>query len=205
MKTTFVAIAMAVTTVFSGVSAMAQTDKKMDKMEMNRFGGPIYSGDPALAVTASLVEAGGGPEQFSIAKALTSMGGEALVNAEVAKLTKQYGEEKVKQWIAVFDFAVADTLRVATEAGVKLPKANLNGKKLASTLVMAGQDSKGVFYTCYMLDKAISHKLHVMAMDSIDKKFGAEANANYHMITNQAMVDFGKALGIKNVKLASFH
>src|ERR1044071_6864722 len=53
---------------------------------MNRFGGPIYTGAPALPVTASLVEAGGGPENFSIAKALTAMIGADGVKAEVAKL-----------------------------------------------------------------------------------------------------------------------
>jgi hypothetical protein len=179
--------------------------QKQEKSEENRFGGPVYNGAPALAVTASLVEAGGGAENFSIAKALTAMGGEELVKTEVEKLTKQYGAEKVQSWIMVFDFAVKDALRMATEAGVKLPKGKLSGKKLASTLVTAGLDKSHTFNTCSMLDKAISHKLHVGAMESIDKKFGAEANANYHTITNQAMYDFAQALGMKKVKLSSLH
>ena len=177
--------------------------KKMDKM--NRFGGPIHMGAPALEVTASLVEAGGGADNFSIATALTSMGGEALVKAEVGKLTKQYGEEKVGKWIEVFDFAVKDSLKIATDAGVKLPKGNLSGAKLASTLVMAGLDKKNTFYTCSMLDVAVSHDIHVAVMGDIDKKFGAEWDANYHKITNQAMYDFAHALKANQVKLASFH
>src|SRR5689334_3019824 len=84
--------------------AAAQKQAKME--EMNRFGGPVYRGAPALAVTASLVEAGGGAENFSIAKALTTIGGAELIKAEVEKLTKQYGAEKVQSWIMVFDFAV---------------------------------------------------------------------------------------------------
>jgi hypothetical protein len=183
----------------------AAAQKQAKPEEMNRFGGTVYNGAPALAVTASLVEAGGGAENFSIARALTAMGGEELVKAEVEKLTKQYGAEKVQSWIMVFDFAVKDALRMATEAGVKLPKGKLSGKRLASTLVTAGLDKSHTFNTCSMLDKAISHKLHVATMTSIDKKFGAEANANYHAITNQAMYDFAQALGMKRVKLSDLH
>ena len=180
--------------------------KKMDKMtKMNRFGGPIHMDATALEVTASLVEAGGGGENFSIAKALTSMGGEALVTAEVDKLTKQYGKDKVGKWIEVFDFAVKDALKIATDAGVKLPKGNLSGAKLASTLVIAGLDKKNTFYTCSMLDVAVSHDIHVAVMNDIDKKFGAEADADYHKITNQAMYDFAHALKANQVKLARFH
>jgi hypothetical protein len=172
---------------------------------MNRFGGPVFSGAPALMATAALVEAGGGPENFSIAKALTTIGGQELIQAEVAKLTKQYGEEKVKSWIMVFDYAVKEALNIATEAGVKLPKSKLSGKKLAAALVTAGLDKSGTFWTCTMLDKAVSHKIHEAAMDKIDAKFGTEANTNYHAITNQAMYDLAQALGMKKVKLAGLH
>src|SRR5947209_3332560 len=55
-------------------------------MASSRYGGPAYTGKPALTVTASLVEAGGGPENYSTAKALTSMVGEKAVNDEVTKL-----------------------------------------------------------------------------------------------------------------------
>ena len=64
-------------------------------MDKSRYGGPVYSGAPALAVTASLVKAGGGPAHYSTAKALTSMVGGKLVTAEVGKLTKQYGKASV--------------------------------------------------------------------------------------------------------------
>jgi hypothetical protein len=174
-------------------------------MDMSRYGGPVWSGKPALNVTASLVQAGGGPAHFSSAKALTAMVGPKLVNAEVGKLTKQYGAAKVKSWLTVFDYAVDDALGIATKAGVKLPKGNLAGKQLAATLVKAGLDKDGTFYVEYMLDKAVSHKIHVAVMDDIDKKYGAAADSNYHAVTNQAMYDLAHALGAKNVKLAPFH
>jgi hypothetical protein len=133
------------------------------------------------------------------------MVGPKLVNAEVGKLTKQYGAAKVKSWLTVFDYAVDDALGIATKAGVKLPKGNLAGKQLAATLVKAGLDKDGTFYVEYMLDKAVSHKIHVAVMDDIDKKYGAAADSNYHAVTNQAMYDLAHALGAKNVKLAPFH
>ena len=42
-------------------------------------------------------------------------------------------------------------------------------------------------------------------MNDIDKKFGVEADMDYHRITNQAMVDLAHALGKKDVKLPDLH
>lgn len=174
---------------------------------MNWFGGPIYTGAPALKATAALVRAGGGAENFSFAKALVSMLGQKTVNAEVAKLDKQYGKEAVKHFIGGMDFAITDGLKRATEAGVKLPAApaNLKGVKLAKTLVSAGTAPDGTFWAGYLFDKAISHKLHNQVMADIDAKFGHGADKNTHMILNQAMYDVAQALGQHKVKLASLH
>jgi len=206
----FINSAAIATMVFAfGASAHASHHKKtgmdMSGMDMSRYGGPVYTGDPALTVTASLVQAGGGPAKFSIATALTSMVGADAVNGEVAKLTKQYGKDKVGSWITVFNYAVGDALKIATKAGVKLPEGNLTGTDLAKTLVTAGLDKDGTFYTEYLLDKAVSHKIHEQVMDDIDKKFGGEADTNYHAISNQAMVDLAHALGVNDVKLPVFH
>jgi hypothetical protein len=171
----------------------------------SRYGGSSYEGKPALTVTASLVQAGGGAAHFSTAKALTSMVGSKLVNAEVAKLTKQYGKAKVASWLQIGDFAVKDALRITTKAGVKLPKGNLSGKQLASTLVKAGLEKNGTFNIELLLDKAVTHNIHVQVMNDIDKKFGGGVDANYHKISNQAFYDLAHALGAKSVKLSKFH
>ena len=199
----FVKTLGAVAAIATLVTSAAVADDMSGMGPHSRYGGPVYTGAPALNVTASLVEAGGGTD-FSIAKALTSMVGPDLVNAEVTKLTKQYGKDDVDSWITVFDFAVADALDHATKAGVTLPAADLNGKTLAGTLVKAGLDSHGVFYTEYLLDKAVTHDIHMAVMDDIDTKYGADADTNYHKITNQAMVDLAHALGAK-AKLAKLH
>lgn len=173
-----------------------------------RFGGPVYDGPPALNVTAALVDAGGGPAKYSTATALTNMLGAATVTSEVSKLSKQYGQEAVTQWLKTFDFAVDDSLKIATAAGVKLPAPGaLKGAALAEALVTAGADSEGTFQIELLLDKAVSHKIHVSVMNDIDSnaQFGKKTDLDYHVISNQAVYDVAQALGLRVVKLSPLH
>src|SRR5579884_2809159 len=110
-KRATLAAASLLVTMAAGV-AVAQHGHKM-AIEQSRYGGPVYSGSPMLNITASLVQAGGGPEHFSTATALTAMVGGELVNKEVTKLTKQYGKERITSWLHVGDFAVEDALKIA--------------------------------------------------------------------------------------------
>lgn len=174
--------------------------------EMNMYGGPVYDGAPALNVTAALVKAGGGAENFKFSTALVSMLGEKTVNAEVAKLDRQYGAKNVHVFITGMTYAVNDALKRATEQGIKLPPpANLHGTRLAATLVDAGTTPDGTFWAGYLFDHAISHKLHNQVMVDINNNVSADADTTTHRILNQAMYDVAHALGKKNVKLASFH
>jgi len=193
--------------------SMATKDMGKDSMVgghmMSRYGGPIYSGAPALAVTAALVAAGGGPAKYSTATALTTMVGKATVGAEVAKLTKQYGAAEVTQWLKTFDFAVGDALKIATAKGIKLPAADpkMTGKTLATTLVTAGTAPDGTFQIEFLLDKAVSHGIHVQVMDDIDANaaFGKKNDLQYHQVSNQAFYDVAQALGATSVKLSPLH
>ncbi|HEX7381728.1 MAG TPA: hypothetical protein VF265_06180 [Nevskiaceae bacterium] len=185
-------------TMFAG-AAMAQATT-------NWYGGAIYSGQPDLALTAALVEAGGGPEHFEFSKALVTMLGEKTVNAEVAKLTKQYGKENVHTFVTGMTFAVNDALKRATEKGIKLPApADLHGTKLAAALVKAGTAPDGTFWSGYLFDHTISHELHNQVMMDINDKVGGTQDMVTHYILNQAMYDVAQALGMKNVKLAPHH
>jgi hypothetical protein len=56
-----------------------------------------------------------------------------------------------------------------------------------------------------MLDKLVTHNIHVAVMDSIDAQYGTKADANYHRIADQAHYDLAQALGAKSVKLAVYH
>jgi hypothetical protein len=206
-----VALAATIGLLFGGTAvasaATGSAPASSHSMAMNWFGGPVYDGAPALAATAALVKAGGGAENFDFARALVSMLGEKTVNAEVAKLTKQYGKKDVDGFLAGMTFAINDGLKRATEAGVTLPEApaDLKGVKLARTLVQAGTAPDGIFWAGYLFDKAISHKLHNQVMVDIDVKYGHGADKNTHKILNQAMYDVAHALGDTHVKLASLH
>ncbi|MBC5824781.1 MAG: hypothetical protein GIW99_07650 [Candidatus Eremiobacteraeota bacterium] len=142
---------------------------------------------------------------FSTARALTSMVGAKLVSAEVTKLTNQYGSDGVNTWLKAFDFAMNDAGNIAARKGYKLPMGNLAGKELAATLVKAGTAPGGAFQIEYLLDKAVSHQMHVQIMNDIDAKLGKKADYDYHRISNQAFYDVAQALGMTTVKLASFH
>jgi len=190
-------------TAFALVSSgFAQGSHQMD---MARYGGPAYLGKPALEVTSAFVAAGGGPADFSVAKALTSILGEATVTAEIGKLQSQYGKARIEKWIVMFDYAVKDALRIATEAKVQLPKATLKGADLALTMAKAAMDKDGTVYTELLLDKALSHDIHETVMDNMDKKFGPSEDLDFHRITNQALFDIATALKIKGAKLAKLH
>src|ERR1700683_3849040 len=90
--------------------------------EPTRFSGSccVYTGAPALPVTLSMIEAGGGPKDFSTVTLLTTLTGPQF-SAEVAKLNNQYGKDQVAQFLKTFDFVVNDSLRIVTEKKIALP------------------------------------------------------------------------------------
>ena len=164
----------------------------------------VAAKSPDLPSTIAFVNAGGGPGKFSTVAALTALVGADLTGKEVAKLTSQYGKESVTSFVTVFNFAVDDATKIAIADGVKFPAPGLSGKKLAAQLVGDGT-VKGTFWTGYMLDHLVTHKIHDQTMDDIDAKYGAAADANYHKVSNQALFDLAQALGAKSVMLANFH
>lgn len=170
---------------------------------MNWFGGATYTGAPALDVTAALVKAGGGAEDFSFEKALVAMLGEEATKAEVTALTQKYGVENVNSFIQGMDFAVASALKHATEAGINLPEpAPLEGTDLARALIQAGTVPDGTFWSGYLFDKTLSHDIHNQVMADIEAQRGPSSDLNVHKILNQAMYDAAQAIDMKEVKLA---
>lgn len=173
---------------------------------MNMFGVEIYTGEPTLPVTVALIQAGGGADNFSFAKALVHMLGEETVNAEVAKLVKQYGEAEVNTFITGMDYAVNSAIRIVTEEGIELPApAELSGVELAKALVQAGTVSDGTWWSGYLFDVALSNPIHNKVMADINANVGYQEDLVTHKILNQAMYDVAQALGFKDVKLAKLH
>jgi hypothetical protein len=165
--------------------------------EPTRFSGSccVYTGAPALAVTLSMVEAGGGPANFSTVTLLKVLAGSHF-DAEVAKLTKQYGKDQVAQFLKTFDFVVNDSLKIVTEKKIALPSQPnpdpKDGAALAGALWAAGQTGEG-FNVEVMLDRAVSHPIHFKVMSDIDVKYGLAADAQYHAILTTAMKDLAAA------------
>jgi hypothetical protein len=170
----------------------------------DRFGGLTYTKSPDLSTTIALVNAGGGPGKFSAATALTALVGAKLTDAELAKLTQEYGKASVDSFVTVFNYAVNDAAAIATKDGVTFPSPRLSGEKLAKQIVADGTED-GTFWTGYMLDHLVTHKIHNQTMTDIDAKFGAAADENYHKISNQAFYDIAQALGDKSVAVAALH
>ncbi len=166
--------------------------------------GPTYNGAPDLQATISLVTAGGTPGNFSVVKAITAMAGPTVANAEVAKLTKQYGAAKVGSFVTIQNFVVNDAVKIATAARVKFPSPTLKGATLAKRVVGLGLVN-GTYYEGVQLDHLVTHAIHEHVMNDIDAKYGVSADANYHLIANQAHYDLAHALGVTSVKLAAFH
>ena len=162
-----------------------------------RFSGSccVYTGAPSLALTLSMVEAGGGPSSFNTVTLLKTLTG-PLFDAEVAKLTKQYGKDQVAQFLKTFDFVVNDSLRIVTVKKVQLPSQPepnpKDGKALAAALWAAGQSGEG-FNVELMLDRLVSHPIHLQVMTDIDGKYGLAADAQYHTILTTAMKDLAGA------------
>lgn len=162
-----------------------------------RFSGSccIYTGAPALAVTLSMVEAGGGPNDFSTVTLLKTLAGPHF-DAEVAKLTNQYGKAQVAQFLKTFDFVVDDSLKIVGEKKIALPSQPnpdpKNGEALAGALWAAGQTGEG-YNVEVMLDRAVSHPIHFKVMSDIDVKYGLAADAQYHAILTTAMKDLASA------------
>jgi hypothetical protein len=166
-----------------------------------RFSGSccVYTGAPALPVTLSMIVAGGGPSNFSTATLLKTLTG-PLFDPEVAKLSKQYGKDQVAQFLKTFDFVVSDSLRIINEKKIALPSDPnpdpKNGSALAAALWGAGQTGEG-YNVEVMLDRAVSHPIHLQVMNDIDAKYGLAADAQYHAILTTAMKDLAGAYHLR--------
>ncbi len=201
MKRFFTAAVAAVTLLSCAAVALAMNLMPNVVDKPTRFSGSccVYTGAPALPVTLSMIVAGGGPADFSTLALVKTLAG-AKTDAEVASLKQKFGDEKVANFLKVFDFVVSDSLRIVKEKNIALPSQPnpdpKDGKALAQALWGAGQTGNG-FNVEVMLDRAVSHPIHDQVMTDIDQKFGIGADADYHAVLNQAMHDLATVYGFK--------
>ncbi|MBV8363585.1 MAG: hypothetical protein JO193_03395 [Candidatus Eremiobacteraeota bacterium] len=177
----------------SGMSAPAEVSTSMQ----SRFGGPgVYTGAPALGVTLAVVEAGGGPKDYSTMTLIKALAGDKT-NAEVAKLSKTYGKAAVGQFVKTFDFIISDALHYVTVKHIALPSQPAvdpkNGEALAGVLWGASSIGDGKHNVEVGLDHLVGHPLHVQIMKDIDAKYGTAADAQYHVVLLTALQDLADA------------
>ena len=152
-----------------------------------------YNGAPMLGITNAMIAAGGGARRFDAINLVKVLAGDRT-SAEVAKLQTQYGKDDVSSFLEVFDFVVADAIKIAGAKHVSLSAAPdpspSDGRALVAALYRIGT-TRGSFDVEYMLDGLISHPIHLQVMDDIDSKYGRRADANYHKVLQTAMTDLG--------------
>jgi hypothetical protein len=194
----FAALLAAVTAATAVAGAQDQPTGGMT-MDHGRFSpAPVYTGAPNLPLTLSVVVAGGGPSSFDSAKLVGVLAG-ALTGAEVNKLSAQFGADNVGSFLKTFNFVISDALALVQKNKVALPAAPIpaptDGKALAAALYTAGVTPAGSFDVEYMLDRLVSHPLHVQIMKDIDANpdLGGAADGNYHAVLTQAMLDLKAA------------
>jgi hypothetical protein len=188
IRTAAAAVVAAATLLASAAPSFAK------KPEHARFSkAAVYTGAPALPVTLSMIEAGGGPSNFDSVKLVGALAGDKT-SAEVASLQTKFGADNVKSFLTVFNFVVSDALAKVTAAKVALPAtpspSPTDGKALAIALYTLGVNPETkTFDVEYMLDGLVSHPIHLAVMDDIDAKYGKAADGNYHAVLTQAMTD----------------
>jgi hypothetical protein len=160
-----------------------------------------YYGTPDLALTAALVQAGGGAEHFDAAQLVGVLAG-ANNDAEVSHLTQMYSAERVSQFLRTFTFAIDDSLRIAQSKGIALPTPapdlSSDGRALSASLFRAGTMPEGHFDIGYMIEHLVSRPIHVQLMNDInaDAKYGPTVNSDFHVILTTAMYDLKSAYGL---------
>ncbi|HEY4127375.1 MAG TPA: hypothetical protein VGN70_04970, partial [Gammaproteobacteria bacterium] len=162
----------------------------------NMFGGAVDQGSASLDLTAALVQAGGGPERFSMKTALISMLGQEGADQEIGKLQRQYGSGEVQHWLQGSDWLVLDGLNQLRNTGTDLPPpdSDLTGAKLASALVDAGvAPGDTAFWTGYYYDHLFSHAVNKVLETDMNRKFSERYAKDVYAVNNQVMYDLSQS------------
>jgi hypothetical protein len=148
-----------------------------------------YRGTPDLSLTAAMVAAGGGPAHFDSKRLVAVMAGKNAP-AALAYLTHQYGSADVDAFFKTFTYAVDDSLRYATSKGIKLPATAVpRGTVLTQELYAAGTLPNGNYDPGYMLERLVSHPIHMWVMWDINKQpdLGKQTDETFHIMLTDAM------------------
>ncbi len=155
-------------------------------------GPTTYRGTPDLPVTGELVAAGGGAQHFDSKKLVGVLAGNDAP-AALAYLTRTYGAANVDAFFRTFTYAIDDSLRYATLHGIRLPAEPVpNGRVLARRLFAAGTLPNGQYDVGYMLERLVSHPIHMWVMWDIDKQpeLGKKTDETFHIMLTDAITSW---------------
>ncbi len=150
-----------------------------------------YYGKPDLTLTAQMIEAGGGPTNFSSKKLFAYLAG-ANAAKEGASLTQRFGAENIGQFFKTFDAFVHLAVLQVQQQHIALPKTTLpGGPALSRALYAAGVMPDGRFDVGYMLEHLLSRPMHVTLMREANSSpaVGPQKNAEFHVILTSVMHD----------------
>lgn len=146
---------------------------------------------PNLALTQSVVTAGGDAAAFSTATLFDVLTGDKRT-PELVALTKKFGARDVRSFFVAFDFLLPDGLKRLAKSHQKLPAASPDpedGQALASALYAAGTGRANRFDGDAMFDRLMSQHIRESVMNDAGRKYGAPALARYRSILAQLMND----------------
>jgi hypothetical protein len=156
-----------------------------------------YYGAPNLALTAQMLEAGGGAAKFSSHTLFLYLAG-PHASDEAQSLVGRFGASNVDQFFTTFDEFVRLAAVQVQEQHIPLPLPSpVSGPALAQQLYQAGVMPDSRFDVGYMLEHLLSRPIHVTLMNEVnaDPAFGPAKNASFHVILTAAMQDLNKAYG----------
>lgn len=163
---------------------------------MNESHGRYY-GQPDLALTSTMIAAGGGAAHFSSQTLFLNLAGPSA-SAEAASLTRQYGAGNVKQFFVTFDSFVDRAIGVVQQQHIALPAPGPErGADLARLLYAAGVMPDQRYDVGYMIEHLLSRQMHITLMQQVnaDPSIGPQQNAEFHVILTSAMQDLHRANG----------
>jgi hypothetical protein len=159
-------------------------------------GDTVYHGAPNLTWTAELIAAGGGAQHFDARRAVAVLAGSRAPET-LAYLRGRYGARNVDGFFRTLTFDVDDAVRIAGQHHIALPPVHepVDGRLLSSELYHAGVMPNGRYDVGYMLERLLSHPIHMYVMwDSHnDPAIGKRTDEMFHIILTDAVIRLGKS------------
>lgn len=148
----------------------------------------VYAGAPNLALTARLVAAGEDRGVFRSERLFIGAYGAAWP-MERASLRARFGAQRLRDCFAVFDYAIADALRIVARDKVAVPAPVAASEPLAAELFDAGMTPAGRYDVGYMLERLVTHAYHHEIMVDLDARFNPRTNAAFHLVLTSLVQD----------------